>query len=1144
VNDAGQISDFRTLLSTLSPDALTRGKQFERVTKWWLENDPVHSRQIEKVWLWDEWPEYPGRDIGIDLVARLLDGSLMAVQAKCVNEGRAIPKSELDSFVSAASSSTFKHKMLVATTDGLSANAQRMLADQHVVRVMLSDLEASVDVWPNSIDHLDQHPVQPKATPRPHQQQAISDVATGMSDHDRGQLIMACGTGKTLTALWITEQLKPAVTLVLVPSLNLLSQTLSEWSKNTTSDWSYLCVCSDDTVNKSDDQPISTVDELPFEVTTNPDDIATFLTHSGTRIIFSTYQSSARVAQAQQLTGSKFNLVICDEAHRLTGKIDADYSTVLDNSKIVAEKRLFMTATPRTYTPAAKSKAEDRGVEITSMDDETVYGPVLHKLSFGEAIKQDLLSDYRVLIVGVTDPQVQDLIDRRELVSINDTVTTDARTLAAHIGLAKATKDYNLKRTISFHSRIKSADQFAQDHIKILDWLPDTHKPEGTTWTGTISGAMNTGERRRLLTQLKQDDQDRHALLTNARCLTEGVDVPSLDGVAFIDPRSSQVDIIQAVGRAIRKSANKEIGTIVLPVLIPTDADAEHALEDTAFKPIWAILNALKSHDEELAVELNNLRTELGRTGKVGQLPDRLVEDLPADIDSILPGFTYKLSIAILEKSTQSWGWWYGLLQTFVEKEGHAKVLHDRPIRNPLATWVSSQRQNYSKAILSAERIGLLEKLPGWSWKVHIDNWDETFAELEKYLAEHGNLYPTKQPEGDGEDLGGWCTRQRMLFSRGKLDSFRSNALAQLPAWSWDPNFDRWNRHYRALLLFSQDSSDRNLPNDLVVDGLDVGRWMQQQRTLHHRGSLELLRDSWLEQVPGWRWSPTNENWNESFSTMLKFRSEYGHCLVPAKFEDGDIPLGRWVTNQRVRFRKGHLEQSKIEQLGSIEGWEWEPRDTFWETGFQFLTIFHEREGHANPLNNQKEDNFALGGWVTRQRGLYKRGQLDDEKVSLLEALNGWEWIGDLGRAGKRPLVIVPQLSLAILNPELVGEFDLNANEPFNPYNLTPQSGRKVWWICQNNSQHKWQATVSNRTQRHSGCPHCRSTRENGIQHLLKFVMREGHSRVPTKHLEENFALGQWVANRRSLYKRQRLNPEELLRLENIPGWTWSRGEK
>jgi predicted helicase len=258
-----------------------------------------------------------------------------------------------------------------------------------------------------------------------------------------------------------------------------------------------------------------------------------------------------------------------------------------------------MTATPRTYTTAVKTKAEERGVEITSMDDEHIYGPVLHKLSFGEAIKQELLSDYRVLIVGITDPQVQDLIVHRELVSVNDSVTTDARTLAAHIGLAKATKDYNLKRTISFHSRIKTADQFARDHAKILEWLPESHKPSGDTWTGTISGAMNTGDRRKLLTQLRLDSQDRHAILTNARCLTEGVDVPSLDGVAFIDPRSSQVDIIQAVGRAIRKSENKEVGTIVLPVLIPTDSDAEHALEDTAFKPIWAILNALRSHEEE-----------------------------------------------------------------------------------------------------------------------------------------------------------------------------------------------------------------------------------------------------------------------------------------------------------------------------------------------------------------------------------------------------------------------------------------------------------------------------------------------------------------------------------------------------------------
>ena len=379
-------TSFNSLLASLSPDALTRGKQFERLVKWWLTQDPIWSRKIKNVWLWDEWPDYPGRDIGIDLVAEMTDGTLCAVQAKCFDENRDIPKSELDSFISAASHRTFQHCLLVATTDGLSANAKRMLADQHVVRVMRSDLETSLDVWPASIDELSA-PAQPHASPRPHQNLAITDVTNGFQGNSRGQLIMACGTGKTLTALWTKETLKPETTLVLVPSLNLLAQTLSEWAKNSLSPWQYLCVCSDDTVNKLDDQPISTVADLPFGVTTNPADIAKFLSLGGERIIFSTYQSSAQVAKAQEQSGVSFDLVICDEAHRLTGKTDADYATVLDEKKIVGQKRLFMTATPRTYTTAARTKAEERGVEITSMDDEHVYGPVLHKLSFGDAIK-------------------------------------------------------------------------------------------------------------------------------------------------------------------------------------------------------------------------------------------------------------------------------------------------------------------------------------------------------------------------------------------------------------------------------------------------------------------------------------------------------------------------------------------------------------------------------------------------------------------------------------------------------------------------------------------------------------------------------------------------------------------------------------
>jgi superfamily II DNA or RNA helicase len=1151
VSDPGQISDFRTLLSTLSPDALTRGKQFERVTKWWLENDPIHSRQIEKVWLWDEWPEYPGRDIGIDLVARLIDGSLMAVQAKCVHESRLIPKSELDSFVSAASTSTFKHKMLVATTDGLSANAQRMLTDQHVVRVMLSDLQASLDVWPSSIDHLDQRPVQPKATPRPHQQQAISGVTTGMRDHDRGQLIMACGTGKTLTALWITEQLKPAVTLVLVPSLNLLSQTLSEWAKNTTSEWSYLCVCSDDTVNKSDDQAISTVDELPFEVTTNPDDIAIFLTHSGTRIIFSTYQSSARVAQAQQLTGTTFNLVICDEAHRLTGKTEADYATVLDNSKIVAEKRLFMTATPRTYTPAAKSKAEDRGVDITSMDDETVYGPVLHKLSFGEAIKQELLSDYRVLIVGVTDPQVQELIDRREIVSVNDTVTTDARTLAAHIGLAKATKDYNLKRTISFHSRIKSAGQFAQDHIKILDWLPDTHKPSGVTWTGTISGAMNTGERRRLLTQLKQDDQDRHALLTNARCLTEGVDVPSLDGVAFIDPRSSQVDIIQAVGRAIRKSANKEIGTIVLPVLIPTDADAEHALEDTAFKPIWAILNALKSHDEELAVELNNLRTELGRTGKVEQLPDRLVEDLPADIDSILPGFSYKLSIAILQHSTTSWEWWFGLLLQHASQTGNAYVAKSQSFRGAkLGTWVAHQRENYQSQRLSHDRIQRLEELPNWSWDLFSDQWKTMYALLLEHVKAHGtSRLPRSFVLSDGTRLGLWVSVQRKPKVRATQSDERRKLLEAIRDWTWDPFDTEWEETFSAMLAYSIRTGSSRTPSGYQENGFGIDHWATNQRRQYKDGELSTDRIERLSKLPDWSWDPLNDDWDFFFNSLKKYADEHPEKPLPPKdlkLTNGKL-LYSWASNQKNRFNMGKLTRERIEQLETIPGWVWsgELFKNNWILGYESLKEFAQKNSHFNSGETKILGlGTSLSEWIQTQKSSYKDNTLSQERVQLLEALPGWSWVF-------RDTLLDQAITQLNAFLKTFGHLDVP-----NRY-ITSDGYRLGAWVSQKRVRYKkgelsddviaaletlnewaWISSFDKRVLP-QGMIKLHSNNWNTKYEAAKhFCDQFGHCSFP-KTLFEGENLTRWASYQRKAYSDSRLSTERIRALEELEGWSW-----
>jgi superfamily II DNA or RNA helicase len=1063
---------FTALLSSLSPDPLTRGKQFERLSKWWITQDPIRSLDVKQVWLWDEWPEYPGRDIGIDLVAEMFDGTLCAIQAKCFDENRDIPKSELDSFISAASQHTFQHRWLIASTDRLSANARRMLDDQHVVRIMRSDLEASLDSWPSSIDELNPIP-QPKSTPRPHQDLAIKDVVKGLKEHDRGQLIMACGTGKTLTALWIKETLRPRTTLVLVPSLNLLAQTLAEWAKNMSSPWNYLCVCSDDTVNKADDQPISTVGDLPFDVTTNSEQIASFLQLGGEKIIFSTYQSSAQVAKAQEGSGTTFDLVICDEAHRLTGKTDADYATVLDEKKLVAEKRLFMTATPRTYTSAVKTKAEERGVEITSMDDEHIYGPVLHKLSFGEAIKQKLLSDYRVLIVGVTDPQVQDLIDRRELVTVNDAINTDARTLAAHIGLAKATKDYNLKRTISFHSRIKTADQFARDHAKILEWLPESHKPSGETSTGTISGAMNTGDRRRLIKQLSLDGANRHALLTNARCLTEGVDVPSLDGVAFIDPRSSQVDIIQAVGRAIRKSENKEIGTIVLPVLIPTDSDAEDAIEDTTFKPIWAVLNALKSHDDELQTSLNHLRTELGRTGKVQTLPDKIYEDWPEELLTSLPHFLETIRIEVLEHTTQPWSFWFGKLESFAEENGHARPITDKKNRSSLSHWVSKQRSLFSAGELDREAISKLESLRGWSWSVHDDNWLSTYEVLKKFIEDNNGLDLLKSLSINGVHIGGWSSRQRIAYAKGELESVRIQLLEALPGWTWDPNHDSWMAYYSELRSLSVDFMKTGLPSKLISGDFNLGNWITFQRKLKRQNGLEQYRIDLLQEIPGWIWDPDEKYWDLSYSALVEFVDQNNHCMVPAKLVVGEVPLGRWVTNQRVRYKKNKLSKQRIEELEKLRGWSWDARNSMWQEAFNLLEVFALREGHAVPLVKHFENGFLLGGWVVKQRSSFSRGQLTQDQIDRLNGLPGWSWKGDLGRAAKEPVAIAVEESLGFMHPEISGEFDLEKNAPFSPSNLKSRSSRKMWWTCSVDSSHQWKTAVSNRTTRSSGCPHC-----------------------------------------------------------------------
>ncbi|MBI2286141.1 MAG: Helicase associated domain protein [Nitrosomonadales bacterium] len=1063
-----QFSDF---YNSLDPDPLKRGKQFERFVKWFLKADPEWATQVDQVWLWDEWPGRWGADCGIDLVFQHKDGKNWAVQAKCYSPDYDITKHDVDKCLSESNRPSIQHRLLIATTDFIGGNAKQVCDAQEkpVIRFLLSDFDKSALDYPANFESLPQAKRKPRPEPRDHQIEARTAVVQGLQTADRGQLIMACGTGKTYVTLWIKEALNAQCTLVLVPSLGLLSQLLREWTFAAATPFEVLCVCSDQTVGtKNNDEAIHSVADLAFPVTSDAEEVKRFLGGAGKRVVFSTYQSSLVIAAAQADSAiPAFDLAVADEAHRCAGKAGSDFTAILDNGQIRSAKRLFATATPRTYSSTVHKAAEDRGVEVVGMDDAALFGAVLYALPFGKAIERKLLTDYRVVIIGVDDPTIAQWIANRELVSTGTGIETDSESLAAQIGLLKAIKDYDLKRIISFHSRVNRAEAFATDIQQTMQWISDEHRPGGTLRTDFVSGNMPANKRKIKLDQLKNLGADergedsnlplsfasspagsedclsrlpflppageswiggtggglRRGLLSNARCLSEGVDVPSLDGVAFIDPRSSQVDIIQAVGRAIRLSPDKKAGTIVLPVFIAAGENAEDTIEASNFKPIWEVLDALKAHDDVLACELDQIRTEMGRKSGAGVSAESLRKitiDLPATVDA---DFGSALRTHLVEQVTASWNFWFGLLEVFVEREGHClpPALFKTEDGYRVGLWVSNQR--VAKDNLSPERRTRLEALPGWVWKVrhrHAGHWEEGFRYLGEYVGREGYAkvlggYKT----ADGYQLGNWVSRQRVV--KDQLSPEQQSRLEALPGWSWDPLLDKWEEGFRHLKKFADREGHANVPKRYkTADGYCLGNWVIAQRAgkdnfslesksrleangwgnLLHDLSISPERQARLEALPSWSWdgrdARADKKWDEGFRHLKEFADREGHAKVPQDYKTADgYRLRNWVSTQRVA--KDSLSPERKARLEALPGWSWALRVRVtgekkqWDEWFQLLKEFADREGHAKvPALCKTPDGYRLGSWVSNQRKA--KANLSIERKARLEALPGWVW--------------------------------------------------------------------------------------------------------------------------------------------------------
>lgn len=989
---------FTDLLSTLDRDPRVRGHQFERVCKWYLLNEPQYRNTLRKVWLWDEWPGRWGVDAGIDLVAEDHRGRLWAVQAKAYDPRRQVTKHDVDTFLSESSRAAFAYRLLVATTARLSPNARRTLDDQEkgVGLVGLSTLLTAEVDWPGDPEQLRPSPPPKPATPRDYQREAIRNVVLGFKSADRGQLIMACGTGKTLTARFIAEKLESQRTLVLVPSLSLLKQTMRMWVGSGSD---ALPVCSDETVARDEDVAVIHVNELGMPVTTSPADIAGFLRKRGPRVVFSTYQSSPRIADAYALGRvPAFDLLIADEAHRCAGPVSSDFATVLDADRIKARRRLFMTATPRYYTGRVIKAATEADLEVASMDSEATFGAVFHRLGFSEAIKRDLLTDYQVVVVGVDDATYRTYVEKGTLVTRDGRVITDARSLAGQIGLAKAMRRYDLRRTISFHSRVARAREFADELSDVVDWMPVRQQPKGALWSSYASGDMTAGERHVLLQHLSRLDDGERGLLANARCLAEGVDVPALDGVAFIDPRRSEVDIIQAVGRAIRKADDKAVGTIVLPVFIDADTDPEVALDDSTFKTVWDVIKALRAHDDELAEQIDTLRREIGRRGRVPKLPDKIHLDVPVTVGA---AFASAFDTRLVEQTSASWEFWFGLLGKYVAENGSALVPQDCLMEGyKLGQWVMAQRVKHAQGTLDPHREHRLETLRGWAWNARAEKWEKVFVCLLDYVKQHGDALVPANCMFNGVKLGSWVVAQRVYYAKGTLDPDRARRLAELSGWAWDVIDAQWDEGFNRLLDYVEQTGHARVPSRYLFNGYKLGNWVAVQRDRHRDGILAPERARRLAELPDWTWTPHGDRWEKGFALLLDFAERTGTACVPHSLTVNRFKLGAWVANQRSR--SATLSQDRRQRLEELPCWAWDAVAAKWEETFARLLEYVGLNGDARVPFSYSVGGVKLGSWINTQRTKRAKGILNPDRASRLEKLPGWTWDARADRALRR----------------------------------------------------------------------------------------------------------------------------------------------
>jgi superfamily II DNA or RNA helicase len=1035
-----------------------RGAAFEVFAEAYLVTQRQHD--AAKVWPFKAVPvellqrlSLLGQDYGIDGVFETTLGHYNAYQVKFRSNRPALTWRELSTFIALADSPHIRSRVLITNCDDLPRVINERqgffcIRGSDLDRLTIEDFKG-IETWLRDATY---RPARKR--PEPHQQDALRELVPALRARDRVSAIMACGTGKTLVALWTAENLKCSRTLVLLPSLALMRQTVHEWLRETSWNLAYKCVCSDVTVAQDLDGITATQADLDFEVSTNSEPVRQFLDapFDGPKVVFCTYQSAAVVGRAMK-AGEQFDLGIFDEAHKTAGRKHRNYAFALEDSNIAIKKRLFMTATPRHYNPLKRNEAGEAQL-VFSMDNSQVYGERAFTLTFAEAARRGIICPYKVLVSTITSEQVtNELLSRGEVLVAGDVIR--ARQVANQIVLRDAINKFGVKKIFTFHRSVKSAQSFVSRGGEGIN----AHVASLSTYH--VNGEMPTADRERLMRSFREAIT---AIMSNARCLTEGVDVPAVDMVAFLSPRHSRVDIVQAIGRAMRRSPGKSLGYVLVPLYVEQAAgeSVEDAIRRAQFDEISEVLQSLQEQDEVLA---DMIRDAAEQKAKVKGFNDTGFADRIEFIGPALSLENLRRAVAArcIENLYVPWDIWMGKLKMFKERFGHCNVnarwsedrslgiwvlkqrrlkkkglLNDQRIRDldqlgfswcakekdillgklrafkerfghcnvpyrwsedpKLGSWVVKQRKFKKKGFLSAERVRKLDQI-GFCWSSLDYCWDENFAKMKAFKEKHGDCIPSNKAE---PELTKWAYTQRRKYHRGELEPERKAKLDSIGfIWSLAERQKKmreetWGEMCAEFEKYPPNQRNGNLP----VSNKRLAVWSNKQRFDRKAGRLSQERIQRLDQL-GFNWEQQRRErrtFEQYLSEFAEFRAKHGHCHVPIKYRENPR-LGALAGELRVQRKKGVLFAERIAKLDEL-GFMWSGAKKVMDDGLsepcrtRFADLLRYKEVHGNcdvPMH-WKEDK-QLANWVNQQRQLYKRGSLHATRVKLLEEA-GFSWGG------------------------------------------------------------------------------------------------------------------------------------------------------